>query len=124
MATLKEVAERAGVSIATVSYCINGKKNLSPKTMLKVRNAIEELNYIPNLSARNLKVSTTDEIGVILPNLDDSTNSDILKGILSEADAQNMTVNIACTYNNPHNEQAFIKKYISKNYAGIILMTC
>ncbi len=124
MVTLKDVAERAGVSVATVSYCITGKKSVKPETLLKVREAISELNYIPNYSARNLKNSVSDEIGVILPNLDDTTNSEILKGIIAQAEPAHYSVHIACSYNNPRNEQEIIKKFVSKNYAGIILMTC
>ena len=37
MVTLKEVADKAGVSLATVSYCINGKKNIKPETQLKIK---------------------------------------------------------------------------------------
>ena len=48
MATLKDVAARAGVSIAAVSYCINGTHNLNPETKARIQNAIKELNYIPN----------------------------------------------------------------------------
>jgi len=124
MVTLKDVAARAQVSIATVSYCINEKKNIKPETRLKVNEAIAELNYIPNFSARSLKNKSSDEIGVILPNLDDSTNTEILKGIIAQAGKKNYSVNIACSYNNPRNEQEIIHKFISKNYAGIILMTC
>lgn len=124
MVTLKDVAKRAGVSVATVSYCITGKKNIKLETQLKIREAISELNYIPNYSARSLKNNVSDEIGVILPNLDDSTNSEILKGIIAQAELAHFSVNIACSYNNPRNEQEIITKFISKNYAGIILMTC
>ncbi len=124
MVTLKDVAQRAGVSVATVSYCISGKKNIKLETQLRVREAISELNYIPNHSARSLKNNVSDEIGVILPNLDDSTNSEILKGIIAQAEFAHYSVNIACSYNNPRIEQDIITKFISKNYAGIILMTC
>lgn len=124
MVTIKDVAKKAGVSVATVSYCLSGKKNIKSETQTRVREAIAELNYIPNSSARNLKSSASDEIGVILPNLDDSTNSEILKGIITQADKEGYSVNIACSYNNPHVEQDIINKFISKNYTGIILMTC
>ncbi len=124
MITLKDVADKAGVSIATVSYCINGKKNIKPETRLKVNEAIAELNYIPNFSAQSLKNKSSDEIGVILPNLDDSTSSEILKGIIAQAYKMNYSVNIGCSYNNPHTEQDIIHKFIGKNYSGIILMTC
>ncbi len=124
MVTLQDVAKKAGVSIATVSYCINGKNNIKPETRLKVNEAIAALNYIPNFAARSLKNRSSDEIGVILPNLDDSTITEILKGIIAQAEKKNYTVNISCSYNNPRNEQDIINKFISKNYSGIILMTC
>ncbi|MEY8331709.1 extracellular solute-binding protein [Lachnospiraceae bacterium 47-T17] len=124
MATLKDVAKRAGVSVATASYCISGKKNMKPETQLRVQEAIAELNYIPNFSARSLKSNSSDEIGVVLPTLDDSINSEILNGIIAHANRTGYSVNIACSYNNPRDEQAIIRKFISKNYAGIILMTC
>ena len=55
MATLKDVAEKAGVSIATVSNCINNTKTVKPATRAKIMQIIEELNYIPNASAKSLK---------------------------------------------------------------------
>ena len=53
MATLKDVAKRAGVSIATVSCCLSGAKNVRVETKLRVMEAVEELGYIPNSAARN-----------------------------------------------------------------------
>ena len=55
MPTLKDVAARAGVSIAAVSYCINGTHNLTPETRARINEAIAALNYIPNSQARDLK---------------------------------------------------------------------
>ena len=48
MITLKDVAARAGVSVAAVSYCINGTRTLSPDTRARILQAAAELNYIPN----------------------------------------------------------------------------
>lgn len=124
MTTIKDVAKKAGVSIATVSYCINNKKKLSPETQNKVKAAIQELNYVPNYSARILKITDSEEIGVILPNLDESFNSEILKGIMFQANDSRCSIHIACSYNNPLTEQELINDFISKNYKGIILMTC
>lgn len=53
--TLKEIADIAGVSIATVSYVLNGKKKVSENTKMKVLSIMKELNYTPNLFARNLR---------------------------------------------------------------------
>ena len=70
MITLKEVATRAGVSIATLSYCVNGTKSVSAATRSKVMKAIEELNYVPNAAARSLKSESIMEIGVVFPDID------------------------------------------------------
>ena len=55
MSTMKDVAKKAGVSVATVSYAINGTKALSPETLAKVRAAIKELKYSPDQTAKVLK---------------------------------------------------------------------
>ena len=55
MATIKDVAKRAGVSIATVSYVMNNDLRISEATAKKVRQAAEELNYLASGIARSLK---------------------------------------------------------------------
>lgn len=51
-ATLKDVAQRAGVSSATVSYVLNGKQSVSEKTKQRVLEAVRQLDYVPDLNAR------------------------------------------------------------------------
>ena len=51
--TMRDVAERAGCSKATVSYCITNRRSISEETKARVRKAMNELNYHPNLRARN-----------------------------------------------------------------------
>lgn len=67
--TVKEVAERAGVSIATVSRVINDSSVVSPETVERVNAAIKELGYTPNFQARSLKTSRSNAIGVVIPDL-------------------------------------------------------
>ncbi|GBF76696.1 LacI family transcriptional regulator [Paenibacillus sp. 598K] len=69
MASIVDVAKRAGVSIATVSKVINNYPSISRKTRLKVAAAIEELNYLPNMAARGLVAKRSRLIGVFLSNL-------------------------------------------------------
>lgn len=65
--TLKDIAEKAGVSMMTVSNVINGKHNrVSAKTIEHVNAIIEEYGYVPNLSARSLTNKTTNIIGIII----------------------------------------------------------
>lgn len=73
--TLKDIAEKAGVSMMTVSNVINGKHSrVSAATIEKVNAIIKEYNYVPNLSARSLTVKSSHIIGVIVP-LADSESS-------------------------------------------------
>lgn len=66
-ATLRDVAAMAGVSVATASYVLNGKKTISEETKERVYGAIEKLDYVPDLSARGLTVKDTKLIGVVVP---------------------------------------------------------
>lgn len=124
MITLKEVAERAGVSIATVSYCINGTKSVSAASRSKVTKAIEELNYVPNAAARSLKQDTVMEIGIVFPNIDDYYRSEILKGIVDRSEVAHYSVTVAFSYNSPKMEQKIIQDFIGKNVRGLIIDTC
>lgn len=66
--TIKDVAQHAGVSIAAVSYVLNGKEHkVSGDTVAKIYESIKELNYIPSISARGLAKNTSELIGVIIP---------------------------------------------------------
>ena len=64
--TIKDVAQKAGVSIATVSLVINGNARITPETKKKVLKAIKELDYHPSRSARGLVSNSTNNIGFIL----------------------------------------------------------
>ena len=124
MATLKDVANRAGVSIATVSYCINNTHNLNPETRARINQAIKELNYIPNSQARNLKRKTSRDICAIFPNLEDQCFNEFLKGIIMQCENASYSLNISCSYNDVSTEQELIQDAISKGAAGLILVTC
>jgi len=124
MTTIKDVAKQAGVSVATVSCALSGKKNVSHRARIKIMEAIEKLGYIPNESARRLKLRTSREIGILLTSIDDIYQSEILKGIISVIQENDYTVNISFSNNQPKTEMEIINRFISRNYAGIILSSC
>ena len=124
MTTLEDVAKLAGVSIATVSYVINETKSVRQETRLKVLAAIEQLNYIPNNSARRLRDTSANEIGVVFPHIDDPYYSEILKGIIFGAEEENYTVNVAFSYNHPQKEKKIIQDFIGRNVSGLVIVTC
>lgn len=78
--TLKDIADKAGVSMMTVSNVINGKNNrVSAKTIEKVNRIIEECGYVPNLSARSLTNKTSNIIGVIISTDTDDSDHNYLE---------------------------------------------
>mgnify|MGYP001767785259 CR=1 FL=1 len=81
MITIKDVANRAKVSITSASYALNGIGTISEATRQRVLQAAEELNYHPNAFARNLKKRKTHIIGVFITRFSGSFYEDILEGI-------------------------------------------
>jgi LacI family transcriptional regulator len=65
--TIRDVAEACNVSVATVSYILNGKRKVSEQTKQKVLDMIKKLEYVPDLNARGLTVKDTKLIGVVVP---------------------------------------------------------
>lgn len=78
---IKDVAKLANVSTATVSNVMTGKKKVSEKLRSKVHNAVKQLNYEPNVTARSLKTNKTFRIGVIVPDIANPFFSDVIKHI-------------------------------------------
>ena len=81
MATMKEIADLAGVSTATVSHVVNGTKKLSPETTERVLMAIQQLNYTPNTLAKSLRSGQTHTIGVLVEDIRGLPVAEIVSGI-------------------------------------------
>ncbi|HTH14126.1 MAG TPA: LacI family DNA-binding transcriptional regulator [Spirochaetia bacterium] len=83
--TLKEVADRAGVTPATVSMILNGKNSFKDATVQKVRRALEDLHYVPNLTAKRLATQRTETVAFVLENIESAFEIELLKGIQGRA---------------------------------------
>lgn len=81
MATIREIAAACNVSISTVSNIFNGKTNVGEETRQRVLKVAEEMAYIPNFMAKNLKQKTTKTIGIITEDLTVFNCADIVDGI-------------------------------------------
>jgi LacI family transcriptional regulator len=80
-ATMRDVAERAQVSVASVSRVLNGLGVTSDATRQRVLDAVEHLRYVPHFGARSLSTSKNDTIGVILPDLFGEFFSELIRGM-------------------------------------------
>lgn len=80
-ATIRDVARRAQVSVASVSRVLNRFENVSDNTRARVLSAVEELGYVPHAGARSLSLARTGAIGVVLPNLHGEFFSEIVRGM-------------------------------------------
>lgn len=91
-ATLRDVALRAGVSIKTVSNVIHGNVHVTEEKSRRVRAALEELNYQPNLPARYLRTGRVGVLAFAIPDLRNPYFSDVGNAIVAAASAQSYTV--------------------------------
>lgn len=91
-ATMKDVARRAGVTIGTVSHVINGTAPISEETTARVREAIRELNYVPNLAARHMRRKEKRQIGLLIPKLDNNFYARIASVLMEDAYQEDYTV--------------------------------
>ncbi|WP_188192118.1 LacI family DNA-binding transcriptional regulator [Nonomuraea sp. SYSU D8015] len=85
MVTMRDVAERANVSIATVSFVINGTKPVAPETRARIEAAISELDYRRNVVARALASSRTRILALLHPDLEARPNATVIQFVMSAA---------------------------------------
>lgn len=80
-ATIRDVARRAGVSVATISRFLNASAPIAPETAMRVKQAMEELKFTPHPIARNLATRRTNTIGLLMPDIGRSFYTPMLRGI-------------------------------------------
>jgi LacI family transcriptional regulator len=120
--TIKDIAERAGVSIATVSYVINESRPVSPELTARVVEAIEELGYSPNEIARSLRQKRTNTIGLVVPDNSNPFFAELAKGVEDAGFGSEYSV-ILCNSNYmPERELAYLNVLQSKRVDGIIFI--
>lgn len=105
MASIREVAQEAGVGVGTVSRALNGSGYVSPETRKKIEKAAKKLKYTPNELARNLYHNKTGIVGVIVPDLEHPFFSSLVKHIEMELYEQGYKTMICNTVGISRREQ-------------------
>lgn len=125
-ATLKDVAQLAGVSAATVSYALSGKRPISEETKQRIHEAIAQLDYVPDLNARSLSMRDSKLIGVVVPQTEpgdrlmfqNSFYSEVLGSIEYYARQQGYHILISATDAN----ESYLTLAKKRNLDGIIVI--
>lgn len=121
-ARIKDVAERAGVSVTSVSRVLNGEKYISQRILDKVNQAIKELNYSPSQIARSLKKQKTNTIGVIVPDFTNYFCSTILSSIEESASEYGYNLIVCNIAENLDKELKYLQAVQEMRVDGIIIM--
>ncbi|MFQ5795677.1 MAG: LacI family DNA-binding transcriptional regulator [Candidatus Bipolaricaulia bacterium] len=120
--TIKDVAQRAAVSPATVSRVLNGQQHyIRQETRQRVLQAVEELDYTPDRRAQTLRKQKTGIIGVIMPDISNPFFSLLIRGVEREARAQDYSVIICDSENALEGENHAIDTLLRERVDGVIV---
>ena len=120
--TIDDVSIKAGVSKTTVSRYLNGKfEHMSDKTKVKVKKAIEELKFRPNLTARTLKSQRTNLVGVIVTDIVNPVYVHLIKGVIDECAKQGYQVIIANSDEEIEKEKEYAQAMIDRQVEGLVV---
>ena len=123
MATMKQVAEKAGVSTTTVSHVINNTRVVSEDARERVLSVIQELRYIPSAVARSLKNDRTHTIGMMIPNNSNPYFAELIQGIEDASFELGYNIILCNSYDDPKKQAAYIRVLMEKRIDGLILVS-
>ena len=121
MVRIKDVAKAAGVAPSTVSLVLNKKGYVSVATREKVEAAMAELNYIPSEVARNLSLSRTNTIGVVMPSAAHPFFGEVIEALEAALYEQHYKMVLCCTHDNGETERNFVDMLKRRTMDGIIM---
>ena len=119
--TIKDIAEKSGVSITTVSRVLNDKPDVNDETRAKVLKVIEESNYRPNGMARSLVINQTYSIGLIIPDINNPYFPEVARGVEDQAQQSSYSVIFSSTDNKLEREKEVIDLMLQKRVDGLIV---
>ncbi len=121
-ATIRDVARRAQLSVATVSRALNGFANVSDSAREKIAAAVKELGYVPHAGARSLSLSRTNAIGVVLPALHGEFFSEVVRGMDQVASARGYFLLLSNMHPESPGGSAGVLRALRGRVDGLLLM--
>ena len=119
--TLHDLATKLNISVSTVSKALKGYSDVSAKTKKAVIDLAEELNFTPNIVASNLRTKQTKTIGVIVPTIVHHFFSNVINGIINEAEKNGYMVILLQSNDNFELEKKQLDLLIKQQVDGILI---
>lgn len=118
-----DVAKEAGVSVSTVSLVLRQKGKISDATIARVQAAIQQLGYVHNVAAANLRASTSNLIGLILCDFSDSYAVKVMASVVKELEKQGFMVFLGQPQDNEGSLERCLLSFNQQGVAGVIYLT-
>jgi DNA-binding LacI/PurR family transcriptional regulator len=122
-ASIRDVAQRAGVSIATVSRAVNGISTVAPELAERVWNAVRETGYVPNTQARALVSGRSHILGLVVSEITNPFFPQLVQEFENLAVEQGYEVFIGSTNYNSSRTEALLRRMLQRSVDGIAIMT-
>ena len=119
--SIKDLANRLGVSVSTVSKALNGYTDINPRTKERVMQLAKELHYFPNQQAVNFRKKSSKLIGLVLPQINHFYFSKIIEAIIDLAGSDDFSVIVKPTFENLDNEKKALLDLVKLNVDGILI---
>ncbi|BDZ64438.1 LacI family DNA-binding transcriptional regulator [Agromyces mangrovi Wang et al. 2018] len=118
---IREVAAHAGVSLGTVSNVLNGLPSVTPRNADKVRRAMDELGFVPNANARQLRASKTNSIGMVVLNIANPFFAEVAHDAQGVAESHGTDIVIASSDQEQSREDRYLGMFEESRVRGLIV---
>ncbi|WP_066461263.1 LacI family DNA-binding transcriptional regulator [Sanguibacter suarezii] len=120
--SISDVARKAGVSVGTVSNVLNRPDRVSPTTRERVEDAISELQFVPNGSARQLRAGTITTVGAIVLDIGNPFFTEVARGIEDRLAEDDYTLMLASSDEDPDREARYLKLFEEHGVQGVLVV--
>ncbi len=121
MVRLKDIAERAGVSVMTVSKALRAEPDVSPTTRARIKALAQEMGYVPDSTAQGLRSRTSRLLGVVISSITNPLFTRVVRAIEEQAYQAGYDVIIAHTFNDTAREHTCIRRLLSRRVDGLFI---
>jgi len=121
MVRLKDIADRAGVSVMTVSKALRDEPDVSEATKTRLKLLAQEMGYVPDSSAQGLRTRTTKLFGLVIPSLANPIFARLVLAIQERAFDLGYDILVGYTFHNPDREETCIRRFLSRRVDGLFI---